>query len=173
MKRYFLTRTVREQVLVLAFVLLAAGAWLIGGVGRVRDRWLEYRSLRAGQETQAAWLANREAIEQRAAAAVHQLEPAQTLNGTRLVGELNRLATAAGLSAEVSGQRTERTAQFSFHSAQVSFRRADLGALVRFYETLAERSPYVGIEQMTLTNDRGAPGQVNATFRVVAAELVR
>ena len=49
MKRYFLTRTVREQVLLLAFVLLAAGAWLIGDVGRVRDRWLEYRSLRAGQ----------------------------------------------------------------------------------------------------------------------------
>ena len=49
MKRYFLTRTVREQVLVLAFVLLAAVAWLTGGVGRARDRWLEYRSLRAGE----------------------------------------------------------------------------------------------------------------------------
>jgi hypothetical protein len=55
----------------------------------------------------------------------------------------------------------------------VSFRRADLGALVRFYEALSARSPYVGLEQMTLTVDRGAPGQLNATFRVVAAELTR
>lgn len=172
MKRYFLTRSVREQVLLLAFVLLAAATWLASGIGRARERWLEHRSLRAGQETQEAWLANRETIAARAAAAVHQLEPARTLNGTRLVGELNALANTAGLAAEVSGQRTERTAQFSFHAAQVSFRRADLGALVRFYEALAARSPYVGIEQMTLTSDRGAPGQVNATFRVVAAELV-
>jgi len=172
MRRYFLTRSVREQVLLLAFVVLAAVSWIFSGIGRARDRWLEHRALRAGQETQEAWLANRAAIEARAAEAVHRLEPAQTLNGTRLVGELNRLATEAGLAAEVSGQRTERTAQFSFHAAQVSFRRADLGALVRFYEALAARSPYVGIEQMTLTSDRGAPGQVNATFRVIAAELV-
>jgi hypothetical protein len=135
--------------------------------------WQEQRSLRAEHEIQQMWLANREAIEAHAAEAVHQLDPAQTLNGTRLVGEINALATQAGLSAEVSGQRTERTTQFSFHTAQVSFRRVELGALVRFYEALAARSPYVGLEQMTLTVDRGAPGQLNASFRVVAAELAR
>jgi hypothetical protein len=73
----------------------------------------------------------------------------------------------------VSGQRTERTTQFAFHSAQVNFRRVELAALVRFYEDVAKRSPYVGLEQVSITVDRGAPGTLNATFRVVAAELQR
>ena len=171
MKRFFLGRSGREKILLLAFAGIAAVVWLLGTLGRTRAMWLERNSLQAEQETQRMWLANRPAIEQRAAEAVRRLEPAQTLNGTRLVGELNKLATQAGLSAEVSGQRTERTTQFAFHSAQVSFRRVELGALARFYEALSTRSPYVGLEQMTLTVDRGAPGQINASFRVVAAEL--
>jgi len=171
MKRFFLSRSGRERVLLLAFAGIAAMAWLLGVADRTRVLWQEQRSLRAEHETQQIWLGNRAVIEARAAEAVHQLEPAQTLNGTRLVGEINTLATQAGLSAEVSGQRTERTAQFAFHAVQVTFRRADLNALVRFYEAVSARSPYVGLEQMSLTVDRGAPGQINASFRVVAAEL--
>jgi hypothetical protein len=171
MKRFFLGRSGREKTLLLAFAGIAAVVWLLGTTGRIRALWQESNSLLAEQETQRTWLANRTVIEQRAAGAVRQLDPAQTLNGTRLVGELNTLALQAGLSAEVSGQRTERTVQFAFHSAQVSFRRVELGALVRFYESLSARSPYVGLEQMTLTVDRGTPGQLNASFRVVAAEL--
>jgi len=171
MKRHFLARSGREKLLLLAFAGIAAVTWLASTAGRVGVLWRERNSLQAEQELQQTWLANRTAIEARAAEAVHRLEPARTLNGTRLVGELNTLATQAGLSAEVSGQRTERTDQFAFHSAQVSFRRAELGDLVRFYEALAARSPYLGLEQMSLTVDRGAPGQLNASFRVVAAEL--
>ena len=109
MKRYFLSRSGREKALLLAFAGIAAIIWLFSATGRIRVLWQERNSLQAEHETQQTWLANRTAIEARAAAAVHQLDPAQTLNGTRLVGELNALANSAGLSAEVSGQRTERT----------------------------------------------------------------
>ncbi len=171
MKKYFLSRSSREKLLVLALVGVAALAWLFGALGRTRQRWDEWRSLQVERETQQIWLGNQKSIEARAAKAVQQLDPAKTLNGTRLVGELNTLATGAGLNAEVSGQRSERTTQFAFHSAQITFRRADMGSLVRFYQALSQRSPYLGLEQVSLTQDRGAPGMINATFRVVAAEL--
>ncbi len=171
MKHFYLKRSVREKMLLLAFAGIAAGAWLLGLTGRAQQLWRDGRTLRAEHETQQLWLSNKTAIEARAARAVQQLDPAKTLNGTRLVGELNTLATQVGLAAEVTGQRTERTAQFAFHSAQVSFRRVELGALVKFYEGLAAKSPYIGLEQLSLTTDRGAPGMLNASFRVVAAEL--
>lgn len=171
MKKFFISRSLREKVLLLAFAGIAAVAWLLSTTSRARLRWQDWKSLRAEGEAQQVWLGNKAAIEARAARAVQQLEPGKTLNGTRLVGELNNLAQAAGLSAEVSGQRTERTTQFAFHSAQVSFRRVELPALVRFYEALSARSPYIGLEQLSLTTDRGAPGMLNASFRVVAAEL--
>ncbi|HET7535483.1 MAG TPA: hypothetical protein VFJ90_03460 [Candidatus Didemnitutus sp.] len=171
MKRFYLSRSAREKLLLLALVGTAAIAWLFGALGRTHTRWSEWRELETERKTQQLWLGNRAAIEARAAKAVQQLDPSKTLNGTRLVGELNTLATQAGLNAEVSGQRTERTSQFAFHSAQVSFRRVDLQSLVRFYQLLSARSPYLGLEQVALTLDRGAQGTINATFRVVAAEL--
>lgn len=173
MKRFFYTRTLREKTLLVAFVSLVAIVWLISATGRTRARLADWRSLRSAGEEQRLWMSNRADIEARAAKATAQLDPAKTLNGTRLVAEMSTLAAQAGLTAEVSGQRSERTTQFAFHSAQVSFRRAEMGALVKFYESLSARSPYVGLEQVSLAADRGAPGTINATFRVTAAELQR
>ena len=173
MKRYFLTRSTREKSLLVLFVGIAPLVWIASATGRARGLWQEVASTRADAETQRMWLSNRTAIEEQAARATAQLDPARTLNGTRLVGEMNSLAQAAGLAAEVSGQRTERTTQFAFHSAQVSFRRAEMGALVKFYEELSKRSPYVGLEQVSIAADRAAPGTLNASFRVVAAEIQR
>ncbi len=173
MKTYFLTRTLREKALLLTFAGIASVVWLWAGLGRTVTLVQEWRSIAAAGGEQQLWLTNRADIEAKAAKATVQLDPARTLNGTRLVGEMNTLASLAGLSLEVSGQRTERTTQFAFHTAQVTFRRADFGALLKFYEELSRRSPYVGLEQVSLAVDRGAPGSINATFRVVAAELQR
>lgn len=168
---YFLSRTGREKLLLLALAGTAAIAWLFIAAGRTRQHWDDWRSLSAQREEQQIWLNNRTSIEARAAQAVQQLDPAKTLNGTRLVGELNTLATQAGLNAEVSGQRSERTDQFAFHTAQVTFRRVSLASLISFYQALSNRSPYLGIEQVSFSLDRGTQGMINATFRVVAAEL--
>ncbi|MBA3848732.1 MAG: general secretion pathway protein GspM [Opitutus sp.] len=173
MKRHFLTRTLREKVLVTVFIGFASLTWLFSSLGRGRALAQEWRSAAAAGAEQRMWLANQAPIEAQAARSTGQLDAARTLNGARLIGELNALAGQAGLAPEVSGQRTERTTQFAFHSAQVSFRRADLASLVRFYEEISKRSPYIGLEQVSLAIDRGAPGTVNATFRVVAAELQR
>lgn len=173
MKRFFLTRSLREKVLLTAFVALAALTWFFSALGRARVLGLEWRAGAATLKDQQVWLGNQAEIEARAAQATAQLDAARTLNATRLIGELNSLAQAAGLAPEVSGQRTERTTQFAFHSAQVTFRRVEIGALVKFYEELSKRSPYVGLEQVSLVVDRGSPGTLNATFRVVAAELQR
>lgn len=173
MKRYFLTRSTREKTLLVLFVGVAALIWCLSAIGRARTLWGEVKLARSDAKEQQMWLANRATIEEQAARAAAQLDPARTLNGTRLVAEMNSLAQSAGLAAEVSGQRTERTTQFAFHSAQVSFRRAEMGALVKFYEELSKRSPYVGLEQVSIAADRASPGTLNASFRVVAAEIQR
>jgi putative Ca2+/H+ antiporter (TMEM165/GDT1 family) len=172
-KRFFLTRSHREKVLLAAFTGLAALTWFFSAVGRARVLGMEWRSGATTLAEQQLWLGHQAQIEAKARQATAQLDAARTLNGARLIGELNSLAQAAGLAPEVSGQRTERTTQFAFHSAQVTFRRVELGPLVRFYEEVAKRSPYVDLEQVSLVVDRGAPGTLNATFRVVATEIQR
>ena len=56
---------------------------------------------------------------------------------------------------------------------QFSVRRAELGALLRFYEEVSKRAPYITIEQLTLQADRANPALLNASIRVSSVEIVR
>ena len=171
MKTFFLSRVLREKVLLLTFSALALAIWAGQLLGRGGKLWDDWRTTRAEFAAQKIWLQNGPAIDAKAAATTKSLDPAKTLNATKLVGELNTLASAAGLNADISAQRTERTSQFAFHTVQVNFRRADLAALLRFYRDLSRRSPYIGLEQFSLAADRGSPGLLNASLRISSAEL--
>jgi hypothetical protein len=173
MKNFFLGRLLREKVLLLGFALLLVVVWGLSLAGRTVAFGREWRGLAVERATQEMWLQNQLAIETKAKAAAQRLDPRQTLDATRLVGVLNRLAAEAGLAADISAQNTQRTDQLSFHTVQVSFRRVDMAALLRFYQTLAKHSPYVALEQFSLTVDRSAPGQLNGTFRAVSVEQAR
>jgi hypothetical protein len=173
LQRFFLSRVLREKALLLAFAglaLLTLGSHVLG---RGRALWSDWRSARAESATQQVWLDHADEIATRAAAATHSLEPAKTLNATRLVGELSNLAAQAGLTADIGSQRTERTEQFAFHTVQVNFRRGELPALLRFYTALVERSPYIALEQLSVATDRTNPGQLNASLRIVSVELAQ
>ncbi len=172
LRNYFLKRALREKVLLLAFALLAlaiAGSHALRRGGALVQDW---RSARTDFATQQLWLDHADAIAAQALAATRSFDPAQTLNSSRLVGELSALAGQSGLTADIGTQRTEeRTDQFAFHAVQVNFRRADLGALLRFYSALSARSPYIALEQFSLAADRANPGTLNVSLRVVSVEL--
>ncbi len=171
MKALYFRCSLRERSLLLAFALLILLLWMAQLLGRGQRLWDEWRNVRAELAAQLVWRANAAGIAARATAAIRSLEPAKTLNATRLVGELTALAAKTGLTADISLQSTVRTDQFAFHTAQVNFRRAELAALLGFYQQLGQRSPYLGLDQFSLVVDRANPAQLNASFRVVAAEL--
>jgi hypothetical protein len=173
LQHFFLSRMPREKALLLAFAVLAL--LTLGGhvLGRARLLAGDWRAARTEDAAQQVWLDHAGEIATRATAATHSLEPAQTLNATRLVGELSTLAAQAGLTADIGGQRTERTDQFAFHTVQVNLRRADLPSLLRFYTALAPRSPYIALEQFTVATERASPGQLNVSLRIVSVELAK
>jgi type II secretory pathway component PulM len=173
MKTFFMGRVLREKVLLLGFGLLVLIVWGVSLAGRTRIFWTEWRGLAAERASQQVWLDNRTDIEAKAKAATQRLDSKQTLDATKLVGELSKLATQAGLTADISGQSTQRTDKFAFNTVQVGFRRADMGALIKFYQELSKRSPYIALEQFSLTVDRATPGQLSASFRAVSVELAR
>jgi hypothetical protein len=170
---FFLSRLPREKGLMLAFALLAVLTVGSHVLGRSRALWTDWRSARADAATQQVWLEHADAIAARSVEATHRLEPAKTLNATRLVGELSTLAAQSGVTADIGSQRTERTDQFAFNTVQVNLRRVDLAALLRFYSALAARTPYIALEQFSVATERAAPGQLNVSLRVVSVELAR
>lgn len=173
MKTFFLGRVFREKVLLLGFGVLALVVWGASLTGRASRFWTEWRGLAAERASQQVWLDNRTGIEAKAKAATQRLDSKRTLDATKLVGELSKFATQAGLTADISGQSTQRTDKFAFNTVQVGFRRADMGALIKFYQEVSQRSPYIALEQFSLTVDRATPGQLSASFRAVSVELAR
>jgi hypothetical protein len=174
MKAFFLKCALREKALLLAFALLALA--IAGGhaLRRGAALWQDWRAARGEFVAQQLWLDHADAIAAQATAATRSLDPAQTLNATRLVGELSALASQSGLTADIGTQRTEEgTGQFAFHAVQVNFRRAELGALLRFYSALSARAPYMALEQFSIAADRANPGSLNVSLRVVSVELAR
>ncbi len=174
MKAYFLSRLLREKILILAFVLIGALIWLSGVSERVSAQWRAIKTTTTDLDVQQRWLLQRERIEREAALAIEHLDPAKTFDNVKLQSELNGLARAAGLSNyDVSDSRTVRTSQFAVHSVQFSARNAEIGALITFYQSLAQRAPYLGLEQFALASNRANPTQLTASWRVTSVEIAR
>ncbi len=174
MKAFFLSRILREKILLLAFTVLGAAIWFSSVSDRVGARLREIRRITTDLEVQQRWLVQSERISREASLAVEHLDPARTFDNVRLQSELNAMASGASLSNyDVSDSRTESTSQFSVHSVQFSVRNTNIGALVAFYAELSKRAPYIGIEQFSLEGNRSNPAQLNASWRVTSVEIQR
>ncbi len=172
MKTWFLARIAREKILMVVFVMAAAIIWLSSAAERLTGSTRDLRTVGAELDAQQVWLDNRQSIEGAAAVAVQNLDPSRTYDATALVAEVMALAGQAGLAVNTDPPRTQRTSQFAFHTLQVTTRRADFAAVIRFYTALAERAPYLGLEQMTLQAE-GGTGALNVRMQIASVELVK
>ena len=170
MKAFFLSRTLRERVLLLVFALIGLGWWGPAALGRLGSLRRELKEYQTDRETQQLWLSRRTEIEARAAAAARTLDPAKTLDASQAFAELTRMTS--GLTAEIGSGRTQQSEQFALNNVQITIRRADMAGLLKFYEQLAARAPYLGIEQCVISADRTNPGQLSAVFRVYSIEAL-
>ena len=175
MKAFFLSRMLREEVLLTALLGLGAIVWLTGAGRRTHRLWLDWRATATLLATQQQWLDNRAQIEASATKAIGHLDPSRTFSSTRLLGELSTIADQAGVRSNTSSEilGTERTNQFSVNTVQFAIRNTSLASLLGFYQELDKRAPYIGIEQFSLTVVPGNPMLLNAMLRVSSVEIQR
>jgi hypothetical protein len=175
MKAFFLSRLMREKLLLTALVGLAAVTWLSSVARRGRAVWMEGRATRAVLTTQQQWLDNRKSIQDAAGRAISRFDPARTFSSTRLLGELSQIADQVGVRSNTSSEilGTEPTNQFAVNTVQFNIRNADMAAVLNFCKELDQRSPYIGVEQFTLALAPGKAALLNVTLRLSSVEIVR
>jgi hypothetical protein len=169
---WFLGRPLREKILLLAFVLIGVLIWLSSASARLQTDMKSFRAAGAALAEQQLWLDNRATIEAAATNATRNLDPTKTFDATFLVAEVLGMAKRAGLNVVTEPPRTQRSAQFAVHTMQVSTRRADLNAVLRFYQELATKAPYLGLEKISVQGDRSSPGLINLTLQIASVELL-
>ncbi len=173
MRTWFQSRNRREQLLVTFFTVIAALVWLSYSAGRLQKQIAGWRSTRGDLAAQQLWLDRQQEIEAQSVAAVRNLDPARTLDATKLVATVTSLATGAGLQPAIDSPVTQRTPQFAFHTTKVTFRRANLPALLNFYDEMSKQAPYLSLESVALQTDRAAAGALNATLQISATQITK
>ena len=174
MRAYFVSRLLREKILLLTFALLGAAIWLSGAAERASVQLKAIKETSVELDRQSRWLVERQRYEKEAQLAVEHLDPSGSLDSVRLQSELNTMARAAGLTNyDVSDSRTDRTPQFAVNSVQFSARNVDIRSLIRFYEAISRRAPYLGLEDFKLASSPSNPAQLTATWRVTSVEIAR
>lgn len=174
-RAYFLSRLLREKLLLLGLVLIGALWWLSAFGSRAGRFWREQRTTTTTLAVQQKWLNNRVVIETAVEKAAARLDSAKTLDRTRLVDALNQAAHDAGLrnNYRSDSATSDPSGQFTVHSVEYTVTQADYGMLQRFYLNLHQRSPYIGIERFALVPNQADPSKVTLNLRASAVEIQR
>ena len=172
MKHLFFGLQPRERYMALAALAVAAFLWSTSAWGRVRDGWAGWQSLESEAATQVAWLNKQAEIKAAADTAVRGLDAGRGYDATRLVEEALSAAKDAGLSPTTESPKTQKSGKFAVHTLQLSCRRADLASVVRFYQSISPRAPYIAINALSLQADRGTSGTVTRVVTLSSLEWI-
>ncbi len=172
MKHFFFSLQTRERIMALLALVIGAIIWSTASWSRVNSGWDAWRALENENQIQQTWLKNEPAIRQNAAKAIQGLEAGRGYNDSQLVAEVIAATKEVGLNATTETPKTQKAGKFALHTMQLSCRRADMATVVKFYENLRPRAPYLSINSFSLQSDRGNSGTVTMTVQITALELI-
>ena len=172
MKHFFFSLKPRERFMALAALLVAALLWSTSAWTRVRGGWDDWRALEVTALDQKAWLAKQTEVSKATALAMQGLDSGHGYDQAKLVAEAVNATKEAGLNANTESPKTTKGGKFAIHSLQMSCRKADLASVLRFYESVKSRAPYLAIGNLSMTVDRGSAGTVTLKATITALELL-
>lgn len=172
MKHFFFSLQTRERIMALLALVIGAIIWSTSSWSRVNSGWDAWRALENENQIQQTWLKNEPAIRQNAAKAIQGLEAGRGYNDSQLVAEAIAATKEVGLNATTETPKTQKAGKFALHTMQLGCRRADMATVVKFYENLRPRAPYLSISSFSLQSDRGNSGTVTMTVQITALELI-
>ncbi|MEY3392814.1 MAG: hypothetical protein RLZZ322_1663, partial [Verrucomicrobiota bacterium] len=150
MKHFFFSLKARERVMALAALLIAALLWGSGAWARVDEGWDAWRAYEDEALEQKAVLAKEREIRNATAVAVQGLDSGHGFDQAKLIAEAVNATNEAGLSANTEAPKTTKAGKFAVHSLQLSCRKADMAGILRFYDSVKTRAPYLALSQVSL-----------------------
>ena len=180
LRALFLGYRLREKLLVVVFLAIAVLLWFSGFSRRTGQFWRDQHRTTVDLADQAQWIAHSAAIDAAAQKAASRLDASRTLDGTRLLEAVQKIAADAGLRNTGSGgiSNPPGNGQFAVHTLDYTVRLTDpdgqknWNALQSFYKALQKRSPYIGIEQFTLRPEANR-AQLALVLKVSSVEITK
>jgi hypothetical protein len=172
MKALFFGLNARERLMALVALSTLAFLWVTAAYGRVNEVWANWTDLEKKAAFHRARFAEEKKIRADVAIAVQGLDEGRGYDKARLVAEAFAAAKEAGLTPSTEAPTTVKAGRFAVHSLQMTCRKADMGSLVKFYEAIRPRAPYLALGNLTIQSDRGKDATITINMQVTALELI-
>lgn len=172
-KRVFKRLSVREQLLLLIFVLTIVGLWAASQFQRAHE-WNETRRLTNAILTDhQMYLDRHEEFELGLAAALERVDPSKTKSATELAGRIDQLVRQAGLSssADIDPVRSQEGEIFNDHNIRVRLSRIAIAKVIEFNSLIRKETPYITVKKVDLAANRRNPAEIDARFEINSFEL--
>lgn len=169
---FFNTISPRERLLLVAIIWIAIFLWALALVKTFREHKSVF--VRTGNElkTQQVTLDERTVLQERLRALKSQFEAAKTYSAPQMVARLDNLARATQVNVDISSPSTDRSETFMVHTARMQIKRAELKDLIQLDHLIRQETPYLGMERIQIIANSREPRFLDATYEVVAFELL-
>ncbi len=163
--------SLRERVLLAAFVWVLLLLWFSSLWGNVRSERVTYRIQQNRLEDHNRTLAQASDAERELERARAGLDPRRTFTASQLSERLDGIARETGVSFTITSPSTQESDIFNYHSVRVAIRQARIENLIQFDERLKRESPYISLGSFQITANTRDPRILDATFELSSFEL--
>ncbi len=172
LRAFFLSRVLREKLLLVGFLGVAVIMWASSLSSRVSRFSRAQHATTMELKDQDFWLSRRTEIEAATKKAAAEMDPSKTLDPTLLSVEVRRIANDAGVKFNSSNVTPgPNVGQFAINTLHLNVTNTDWHAFADFYQHLQERAPYLAITEIAMQPVPSNPAQITAALTVASFEI--
>ena len=174
-RRFFRRMTVREQLLVVIFILVVLFIWTGGVIKRGKAWNSDRRQAQSDLLVQQKWLEHAEDYENSYRQALKRVDPEKTFEGAQLSGKIDEILRQAGLSgsADIDPVKTRKGEIFNDHTIRVRLKRISIARLIQLNQLLRRETPYINTQSVRITKNRNRPEELDIRLRINSFDLIQ
>lgn len=171
MIRILLIMSVRERVMLAAFIAVCLLIWAT----KLSDRWTETSQelnlARREAQLQKTWLDNSAFFQAQLDRSMSRVEADRMLSPNQLSALVDSYAREHELRHELPNPTVTAGTVFSRATLRMNFRNISFHDLLRFHFFILEHHPYVALEGVAIIPNRADPRLLNARLRMSAIQI--
>jgi hypothetical protein len=169
----FLARLLREKILLVALVLVAAVLWMTNLGGRVGLFLREQRHTQTTLAEQNRWLKKQGEVEKAAKQTSAAFTKERMLNDLGLLTAIQNAVADSGLQrTNISPAPDETSSQLAIHTCTFTVNRVDWQALERFFADLDKNPAYIRVKLFNALSPDKSSDALNVSMQISSVEIL-
>ncbi len=173
-KDWYQKMSMRERGMFIAFVWVIVLGWLgylAHKIGHLRD---DIKTVQTAATNQKLVLDQQNAIQTNLSQMFSRFDKANVIDAPHLfqmIAQFAKDSSLDGPNTSIQQQRSQTADIFTINTVSVHFSKASIHDLVNFASKIEDKTPYLAIDDISITPSPILPNQLDATLRVSSLEL--